>query len=52
MSSQVKFIKKKFTDSIKNWEDELNLEGRKGWKVIQVFQSPDGLLTAVLRKDT
>lgn len=49
--SQIKFIKKAHTMSLSNWEEELNKEGRKGWKVIQVFPAPDGHLTALLRKD-
>lgn len=51
MNSQVKFLKKRLNINLEKWQEELNLEGRRGWKVIQVFQAPDGYFTALLRKD-
>ncbi len=49
--SKVKFMKKDPSISLKDWEVELNREGRNGWTVIQIFTSPDGHCTALLRMD-
>lgn len=51
MKSQVKFLRKKHNISLEEWERELNKLGANGWKIIQIFNAPNGYLTALLRLD-
>lgn len=49
--SQVISVEKPAMQSLEQWHKDLALCQSKGWQIVQVFRTIDGVLTALVRKD-